>query len=156
MPDKLAELRALDAQLVDALFMPAVRAGAFSPSSLRWRQDDDKRHADVFHEQLLPLSEFYATVNAPLSAAIWGIANTFNYMRQHRPILKVITESKSMDERLFVGLQALVATAALQFAHGTADTVITSTAPNNMELYRKHVEIAIAHLSKVGPQNVGE
>jgi hypothetical protein len=140
---------ALDEQLVDALFAPAVKLGLFEFAGLTWRNPASKWRAESLINDLLPLSEFYADINAPLSAALWGIWNTTRYLRRERSLFAILFESRKKDEQAFIGVHALAATAALQFADGTAFTVTTSDAMNNIAAYRKHAEKAIHHLSLV-------
>lgn len=139
-------LQSLDERLLKALFAPAVNAGVFEFDGMPWEAPANRERADALIDQLLPLSEFYQQNNPPLSAAIWGIWNAVRYLRRQRSLLSILTESKKKDEETFVAVRALVATAAIQFADGTASTMVTSDAMNNLATYRKCAEEAIRNI----------
>lgn len=141
------ELRELDERLVDALFETASSSGLFEMEGMPWRSKDCDRRAFVFIQQLLTLSEFYQTINAPLSAAIWGIWNTAKFFRNQRSFFSIVLERRAASERDFVDVRGLVATAAVQFAGGTAATIVTSDVYENMDAYRRNVDQALACLS---------
>ena len=134
-------LQALDDRLLDALFTPAVDSGIVNS---RWQDQANENRGWDLLRQLLPLSEFYHPRNPPLSAAIWSIWNTATYLRNNRSILAMLFEGKRAKEELFIGLRALVATAAIQFADGTAATVVISR--GDMATYRAQTELALARL----------
>lgn len=147
-------LEELDELVLNALFAPAEDAGIFDDEDISsWRDPSRRNRADSLLDQLLTLSEFYQEINPPLSSALWGIWNSVKYFRGQSSFLNAITESKKSNNRVFVGIRALVATAAVQFSDGTASTVATSDAMENLSIYRKRVEEAIFNLSAARPKD---
>ena len=137
------ELQTLDDQLLNALFAPAVKEGIVD---LRWQDQANENRGWDLLRQLLPLAKFYHQRNPPLSAAIWGIWNTATYLRNNRSIPAMLFEGKRSKEQLFVGLRALVTTAAVHFVDGTATAVVTS--PVDMATYPEYTEATLARLTR--------
>ncbi len=142
-------LQRLDERLLIALFAPAVREGIFDLDDLSWQRSERSQDADKLIAQLLPLSEFYQQINPPLSAALWGIWNSVRYFRRLRSLLSILFERKVSNEKAFVTVRALAAAAAIQFSDGTAPTVVTSDALNNLAAYERYVEETIRNLSSL-------
>ena len=144
----------IDEKLTNALFKPAIVSGIFyfNSNELEWMNECYRYKGDSFLQSLLRLSEYYQNLNSPLSAALWGIWNTSNYMRNNRSIFFRLFENKKQNETFFISLRAIVATAAIQFADGNALTTITSDAYHNIEEYKKYAENALSKLSLHLPQ----
>jgi hypothetical protein len=147
-------LQRLDERLLIALFAPAVREGIFDLDDLSWQRSERSQDADKLIAQLLPLSEFYQQINPPLSAALWGIWNSVRYFRRLRSFLSIVFERKASNEKAFVTVRALAAAAAIQFSDGTAPTVVTSDALNNLAAYERYVEETIRNLSSLAARPV--
>lgn len=147
--ERQQRLLALDEQLVTALFAPAVNAHAvdYDVAGESRNQPKASHSTDALIEQLLPLSEFYQEINAPLSAAIWGIGNSVSYMRRQRSLVSILFETKRASHRTFIAVKGLLATAAIQFSDGTASTVVTSNAMQNLSAYQAITEQAIRNLT---------
>jgi hypothetical protein len=144
------EIADLDVLLVKALFAPASKAGVFESAAFSWLHPKRKGATDDFIADLRPLSEYYQQINPVLSAAIWGIWNTLDYL--HRPMwftFSLLRRSRRTDKRLFKAISALIATAAIQFSDGNAATVVTSDAKENFSSYRQHAEAALRNLSSL-------
>jgi hypothetical protein len=142
----------LDNKLVDALFQPALESGYFDQNDFDWMNSNNRYRIDDFMKALLLLSEFYQEINPVLSASIWGVWNTLQYFFKKRTLFSVFFPRESKDSRLLIAAKALVATAALQFADGTASTVSTShslLSKKNFEAYKVIAESAIKKLSKL-------
>ncbi|MCL7421249.1 MAG: hypothetical protein M8364_10145 [Methylobacter sp.] len=137
----------LDERLMRAVFEPACRAGVFMESALPWEGLDRSCSADDLIALLLPLSEYYQEINPPLSTALWGIWNASRSFRRQRSVLSMLFERKRKDVSVFAEIRGLVATAALQFADGTASTIVTSDAFANYSGYRKNAEAALETLA---------
>jgi hypothetical protein len=142
----LKEILKQDERLLAAVFAPAVAAGVIDEDLHRWTQASCTDPADALVGELLLLSEYYQDVNPVLSAAIWGIWNSVNYLRRQRPIWLALFESRRVSRRAFTNIRALVATAVIQFADGDAHTVVTSSALVDMARYHANVERAIESL----------
>jgi hypothetical protein len=65
------------------------------------------------------------------------------------PTISAVNALRTKEEgrKCFRGNQGLVATAALQFADGTASTIVTSDAFANYSGYRKNAEAALETLA---------
>ncbi|STR45694.1 hypothetical protein [Iodobacter fluviatilis] len=142
-------LNLLDQQVVDALFKPALQSHVFAPEDLIWSLSECAYRSEVFLHQLLPLSEFYQSRNAPLSAAIWGIWNTLQYARGQRGFFATVFTTRSQQKKLFIAARALVATAAVQFSNGEAQTKSTSGALSDLPRYKTYVAETIQHLQAI-------
>ena len=144
---KARELLETDRSLVDALFEPAILSGSFRrPFYLDWRNESCEEKSSSFSESLLPLSEYYMYKNGVLSTAIWGIWNTIRLMRAQRSIINALRENSERKNADFLNYRGLVATAALQFADGTAYTEPTSDALYRIDDYKSLAAEAIQHL----------
>lgn len=145
---RMGVLLEANAKLVMALFKPAIISGRLSDSDMEWLKDSCSCRDFVFSKSLLPLSEFYMDKNEVLSSAIWGIWNSITYMNNQEPLLSHFFRSKRSEEKRFLGYCALVATAAIHFADGNAQTTITSDAFYSSETYQQQVNAALNYLGK--------
>ena len=152
--DRLEQIKAntqrvidLDKKLIDALYAPAVAEHdtadgvdqAILQRLIGWKderlekgrskEDREDLRAIVFRESIFELSQFYMEKNPVLSAALWGIWNTSDYLKYNADKGKGFLSKQPIPiPDLFEHYRALVATAAVQFADGTAYTFNSRTA----------------------------
>lgn len=147
--DDARAMMKLDKALVSALFKPAVESHALGPDPLGWQDSACAKPGQMLLEQLPLLSEFYQTVNPPLSSAIWSIWDSVSVMRQQKSLLARLIERRRTKNNFFIGLHSLLASAAIQFADGTAATVLHASPIDDVATYRGYAERAMALLAKV-------
>jgi hypothetical protein len=130
-------LTELDKELVAVLYEPA-----FANGVCPWLSEERSEQIDDFLSTLLIVSEYYVDRNPVLSASLWGIWNTVQYLRHTRSSSSILFESRKKREMLFIHLRALVATAVIHYADRNAQTSITSNALSNMADYESKVKEA--------------
>ncbi len=139
------KLQTLDAELIDALFRPAIKSEYLLTDELRWKDKSCSLRANEFLSSLLRLSEYYADQNPVLSAGLWGVWNASKYLTSQGGFSST---SKKAQEKNFIHIRALVATAAIHFANGDAYTSTTLIARTDIDAYEKDVDHAISELNQ--------
>ena len=139
------KLQTLDAELIDALFRPAIKSEYLLTDELRWKDKSCSLRANEFLSTLLKLSDYYADQNPVLSASLWGVWNASKYLTSQGGFSST---SKKAQEKNFIHIRALAATAALHFANGDARISISANARADIDTYEKDVDNAISELNQ--------
>ena len=143
----LREIRKLSDVLLAALFEPAISAGWFEPDELEWRRESCTAKSFTFRNSLGRLSEYYVGRNNVLSAGLWGVWNSIDYLAAQQSFLEIFRQpNEKQDNKLFLHYRALATTAAIQFADGSARTVSTTWAAHRIDEYKNDVDRALKHL----------
>lgn len=143
----MRQLLELDESLVRAVFAPPLKNYAIDEDAMQWQHPNCVRASQVFLNALLPVSEYYQKLNPPLSAALWGIWNTWSYLLfRDDSWFNTFFLSTKLDAKRLKALKALVATAAVQFADGTAITSVTSNPLSDIDCYKSLAGLALSDL----------